>query len=556
MEPNGRFDFLYDTRGGRWCIYLVWALFVSHLWLPRNWGFYGNMDWDLTYATIESARKCIVEFGQWPLFNPWSSFGTDLASNPQSVHGGIFFIPSLIAGAFYGFKISILLAMLAGVSGAYAFFRAMGNDKKDAVWGSILFGSATYFSAHIFEAGHSNFLYAYLIPWLAFSFARLQRAFVWKYWLLAVFLLSQMITGGAPFVFILSGGILGLWALHQWITEKKFRTVSMAISLGLAAIVLSMWKLYPVMQFWQSNPRLMLDASAVSPVFWLESLGGYEAHSGTWLGFWEYSLGFSLILVVVIWNYRNHIPAFKWWLVLFALVFWLCLGNNPPFFNPWYFLNHFVPVFDGLRAPSRFGLILVFGLCAAFLYLVKSNKDQAWLSLLLIAAAIGQSFAFHASAGKHMQGELMEQIKQPRSVLAKNTMMDKTGKGHQYLLTRSGHLVMNAYEPLALPAVTDSTPVFLTGGKLIYFSPNRLTIHLTDSIATLHLRYSDGWKCSSGAVIRKNQNGLMEIKGKGAIELNYQNPSEKTGLWLVLLLIPIGIASRFLLGNQKDNQPE
>ena len=31
-----------------WILFIAWILFASNLWLPRNWGFYGEGDWDLT----------------------------------------------------------------------------------------------------------------------------------------------------------------------------------------------------------------------------------------------------------------------------------------------------------------------------------------------------------------------------------------------------------------------------------------------------------------------------------------------------------------------------
>ena len=78
-----------------WILFIAWILFASNLWLPRNWGFYGEGDWDLTYSTFEVARINIIEYGEWPSYQGFLSFGSDLDANPQSVGASIFLIPIL-----------------------------------------------------------------------------------------------------------------------------------------------------------------------------------------------------------------------------------------------------------------------------------------------------------------------------------------------------------------------------------------------------------------------------------------------------------------------------
>jgi hypothetical protein len=46
-----------DSKAKIWAIALLWCLLISNLIVPRQWGFYGKGDWDLTYSTFEMARS-------------------------------------------------------------------------------------------------------------------------------------------------------------------------------------------------------------------------------------------------------------------------------------------------------------------------------------------------------------------------------------------------------------------------------------------------------------------------------------------------------------------
>lgn len=533
------------TTPGLWFLFITWALFVSNLWLPRNWGFYGPLDWDLTYSNLETARKSIMEFGQWPSFNPWSAFGTDFNSNPQSSHAGIFFLPVLIFGSFYGYKVSIILAMVLGLWGAYRCFLLLNENKPIAIYGAMLFCGCNYFGAHIFQAGHSNTLYLYFLPWIIYYLIRLREKRNSLGWIMPVILLSQMITGGAPISFIIAAILILAWALFTVWNEKNFRFLLTVCRIGALAIIASFWKIWPEIHYWQHSPRLIKDDSFVGPITWLQMLAGFEVDPRVWHGWWELNLGFNLILIGIVLYYRRSIPSFFRWLILAFCVMWLCLGNIPPYINPWHLLNNYVPIFTSLRAPYRFGIILIFAFTLALVFVVKNQKEIGLVSFLLLVASVAQSLSFNAISSNCFKGKLIEDIQQPPATIAKPIKLDSAQAKTQYLFIKQNYLVANAYEPLKLSAVNDTPNTFVSGASLLHFTPNHLRLKITDSQACLSLRYSSNWHIKGNGILTSRRGLLCITGGSGNIDLYYTNPDVKTGLLVSLLAFPLGLLFLF-----------
>lgn len=540
MNQDNKLIAWITSRTGSFLLFVLWSLFITGLWLPRNWGFYGNGDWDLTYSTYEVARKSIIEYGQFPHYNPFLAFGSDLDANPQASHFSVFFLPILAFGTFYGYKISILLAIVLGLLGSYKLLRFIGTEALPSIMLSMILCSAPYFGRHIIEAGHSNFLNFYLIPALFWLYLRYMKSGKFSQLSLPVLILVQFICGGAPFVFIVAVIALLLWLIGrlflQQINVKKALFVLSSVGF---AVGLSLWKLLPVMDFWANSPRLVNDDSQINLLIWLHALNDSKTDTGTPHGWHEIAIGTGLFLPLLIVIYRQYIPNFKTWLILIALVIWLGLGNQPNYINPWYLIHHTLPFFNGLRAPYRFAFILMFAIVIGSSLIIKNIKDNKLIYIVLFSITLSNTLNFNALSRNLVNTPRIDDI--PKDTTSKFAIRN-LGNNYQfhYLSLKKNQFLVSAYEPMHLPSVADTLESFVKGGQLSHFTPNAITIKSTDSLCILALRWHEAWQADGDATI-VNYKGLLAVKsviGKDIL-ISYHNPALSIGLnyTLVVLLL-------------------
>lgn len=528
-------------------LFLCWALFVTDLWLPRNWGFYGNGDWDLTYSTFELARISVLKYSEWPSYQPYLAFGSDLNANPQAVHVSLFFIPVLLFGSFYGYKASILIALLFGLFGSRRLFISIGANHLTAFLMALVFTGAPYFSRHVFEAGHSNFLYVLFLPWLLFHLNSFRINGKKQHAVWSVLLLTQPIAGGAPLVFIFSVFLITLWIAGLMLSKTgNFRTIAAFLLFALLAVLINAWKILPVMDLWKNSPRLVSDDSGINLLVWLNSLMDFKTDTRTAHGWHEFAIGFPAVLLAITIYYFKRLNHYKIWLLMFIPLFWISLGNFPFYFNPWYLFHHYFPFFNSLRAPYRFGGLSLLVFCIAYVRIHHFTKDNSLIYIILIVSALSQTLSFNAISRQLVHGPRIEDIKQEKHSVLEVVNNAASQEKKQYLLLKQEAIIQNAYEPLHLKPVTDSLKSFIEGGQIIKFSPEKITIRSTDSVLKTSLRYSPYWQIKGSGAIGE-QNGLLCISGaKGDLELQYINPEFRKGVIISSISLLISILFAFL----------
>jgi len=396
-----KLDRIFSKTGNIWILFIAWILFASNLWLPRNWGFYGTADWDLTYSTFEVARINIIEYREWPSYQANLAFGSDLDANPQAVSGSIFLIPVLLFGTFYGYKLSILLAMLIGLWGSFKLFKLYSSDSFIPFSMSIIFVGAPYFSRHIFEAGHSNFLFFYFVPWIFFHLENFKNRGKHKYLIYITLLLAMPISGGAPLVTIIASAGLFLLSLGYFLIDKKgAKFISGVITAISFALIINAWKILPAIEHWAQSPRLTKDESGINFLVYLQTLCDFQTDTKTPHQWHEFAVGFPMILIVLSCYKLFKINNIKYWLILCLPIFWIGLGNSPNYINPWYFLNHYVPIFSSLRAPYRIGILSLLILCILFLKTYNKYNYKELIYLTLVSCILTQTLSFNSISNK------------------------------------------------------------------------------------------------------------------------------------------------------------
>ena len=528
---------LFSKNRNIWILFIAWILFASNLWLPRNWGFYGTADWDLTYSTFEVARINIIEYSEWPSYQAYLAFGSDLDANPQAVSGSIFLIPVLLLGTFYGYKLSILLAMLIGLWGAFKLFKLYCLDNFISFSMSIIFVGAPYFSRHIFEAGHSNFLFFYFIPWIFFHLENYKNLGKHKYLIYIALLLALPISGGAPLVSIVASAGLFLLSLGYFLIDKKgSKFISgVIISIGFALLV-NAWKIFPAIEHWAQSPRLTKDESGINFLIYLQTLCDFQTDTKTPHQWHEFAIGFPLILIVLSCYKLFKIKNVRYWLILSIPIFWIGLGNSPNYVNPWYLLNHYVPVFSSLRAPYRIGVLSLLILCVLFLKTYNKNNYKELIYMTLVSCILTQTLSFNSISNKMVYTKRIEETPTTDTLKKLDVVVLKKHEfENQFYFIKKQCIVQNAYEPLNLLKVEDSLNTFVSGGVLLSFKPNKICINSKDSAVKTSIRFNKNWHLNGiGRII--NQKGLLCVKdSKGKIELVYKNERTKIGAMFSLL---------------------
>lgn len=539
-----------------WLLFIAWVLFASNLWLPRNWGFYGSADWDLTYSTFEVARINIIEYQEWPSYQEFLAFGSDLDANPQAVSGSIFLIPVLIFGTFYGYKLSILLAMLIGLWGSYKLFRLFCFDNLISFSMSTIFVGAPYFSRHIFEAGHSNFLFFYFIPWIFYHLENYKNSAKHKYLLYLTFLLAIPISGGAPLTTIIASTGIFLVGLGYYLIDKKgIKFISGLIATIFFSLILNAWKILPAIDLWEQSPRLTKDESGINILIYLQTICDFQNDTKTPHQWHEFAIGFPLALLVLSFYKLFKIQNIKYWLLLCIPLFWISLGNSPSYINPWYLLNHYVPIFSSLRSPYRIGVLSLLLFCIFFIKTYKYYNYKEFIYLILISSMLTQTLSFNSISNKMIFTKRIDDIPVVNGLKKLDIVrLKKHEIENQFYFIQKQCIVQNAYEPLNLLKVNDSLNGFIEGGDLLNFKPNHIKLNSKDSIIKTSIRFNKNWNLKGkGRII--NQEGLLCVKEpKGKIELIYKNRQTWIGFVisltsLLLMLVFLGFTSVFKFKN-------
>lgn len=169
-------------------------------------------DADYLMQTVEAARKSIVEYQQFPWWNPWVSGGVPLFSNPQF---GLLSLPllcGLFFGSIIGYKIALVLYLVLGFWGLYLLLR---KCFKTPLVTSMLLGYIWTFGSFFAHrvAGHYTFFTIEFFPLLLYIFLkRHEIKFSWAWFGLV---LGLMINAAAHNTTVMAIAVIGLFILIE-----------------------------------------------------------------------------------------------------------------------------------------------------------------------------------------------------------------------------------------------------------------------------------------------------------------------------------------------------
>jgi len=322
----------------------------------------GANDWRYFGEAWEAARVALVDFHQFPSWNPYHCGGLVLYQEPQTPFPAplfllsFFWLPTVLA-----YKLWLIAHLVVGALGARALVRDRGGNAIEQLVGATLV-IATGFWAHRMGGGHPAFTPFLFLPWLLWAQRRALREPRFAV-LVAALLALTVYEGGAyplPLMLVALGadGLLRLGDAH----ERRALAVTLPLSLGLFPL-LAAARLVPVVHYLREHPRLVPldDSMSVAEVFtaWLTRRHewAFAGHKFVWPEYGNYMGLVPVVLMLVgaavaIFGRGEETRARRIDLGVLALLVWCALGNLPGL--SLFGLLHLLPVYESLRVPSRF----------------------------------------------------------------------------------------------------------------------------------------------------------------------------------------------------------
>lgn len=350
----------------RWDVAVVVAclgIATALCWDLLATGMHGcHQDWVHFHTTSEISRRGVLEHGAIPFWNPHTCGGIEHLGDPQSEFLSPLFPLILLFSSFLGLKLFACAHLAIGLLGGVRLGRELGLDRIWSVTIAVVVTASSFHLWHLY-AGHIPFLQLHWLPWIVWSYLAARRNPALALWG-AAFLGIALLSGGtyvAPFTAVL----LGTHALCASVVERpRWRPVATALVILVAGTALAAAKVLPAMAFVRQFARPPLPDEILT----MEQLGrmffddAWQA-KGMRLSIWEYGnfIGWCAAPLVLLGlaGTRRGWP----WLVVAALALALTIGS----FAEWapYSLLRRLPVFESLRVPSRYTMLVVFALAMA-----------------------------------------------------------------------------------------------------------------------------------------------------------------------------------------------
>jgi hypothetical protein len=536
---------------------------------------WGVQDWDQHFFYYESPRRTILEFAQFPLWNPWYCGGNPAFANPQFPGLTLSFLLTLPLGVPLGLKVAATLHAFIGMAGAWLLARAHGVDRLSAMLAGLLPMASTVYTLHV-AAGHTIWFPTAYLPWAMWLYVRSRDDLRWApatgIVLVAVALHGQL-------YFVLYGSLLlAVWAAIDTAARRDVRPlIAVAIS-GGACAVLGAVKWIPLAELFRAGGRAfqLHDRSSVGWKFLAGALLSrtqpLESHvPGLPWSWWEYGayvgvVPMLLALVGLATRRRGMWTAFA----LAALALWVAAGWEA---GLWPLVQR-LPIGAGARVPSRvilFTVSFIGLLAAAGLGLVREKLTARGWPSLGRAAAITAVVAIAADLAAVSRPALSEAFSVEKAavnspvpfeqVFAARRFASRTGVTmYPYLLENRG--VVNCYERFRLPphAIPKTYPdgrafapyrgeAYVVGwgvARIAAFTPNRMEVEYDAPAAStlvLNQNYFPGWWADRERAFAHG--GLVATPvpaGRGRVIFSYRPASVLVGT-----VVSAGGAAAFLV---------
>ncbi len=531
---------------------LAFAVAFSHALLARFGQIHDSEsafdDWDLYSVLSWVPYVEIVDYRQFPLWDPYRCSGVPLLGYAESRFLTPFFLVSLAFGPFVGIDVEIVAHLAIAWAGGYVLGRVSRLDPLASAACASVFPASSFLTLHV-AVGHLTILpYAYL-PWIvACVLVSIERRILWPAAIGGLLLALVLGEGGIAHVFVYALPFVALLVLVVALLERSawpFCVLAMTVgsALGLGAI-----KLLPILAYASARP--IADTDSVGAALLAQMFFGRDQDRrlslGTPWGYWEYGayLGVPFAVLAAIGAASRPRRALPW-IVLALAMLTLTVGDYGPY-APWTLL-HRLPVFDSLRVPSRWVILVIAALAPLVGFGVERlSNGRAWravIAVLVVVIAVADAWVVGSGNLSHVppapeltatQSPHFQQLWD-----ADDRHMLRLARANTGALNCENELVPNRIGPARgpnQPGYRGEQYVVGDGSvRLARWSPNALSydVHLPAvQVMIVNQRYDPAWRVVEGAGEVVDQDGLLGVRlpaGDQRVSVSYRSRAFQIG---------------------------
>ncbi|MBI4950110.1 MAG: hypothetical protein HY955_08205 [Deltaproteobacteria bacterium] len=539
----------------------------------------GVADWDSQLFYHAAPLKTMLEYGQFPLWNPYFCGGAPMLASPELSFLSPAYVFVLLFGEVVGVKLVIVLFTVLGMWGMYMLSRTLGLGRLSALFPPVAYIMSSWYALRITE-GHSGFLPFALLPYVVAFYVKSVENRSIKSFILSGLFWAWMILAGGVYPTTVTAIFLFFFSILHAVSK---RSISPLLNLFIIAVItfsFSAVKSLPQYEFISSFPRKTSAVQYNSGALLKDSLfkrdqrvtaqaaefykGAGEDEKEYLRAFWrgerpwgwqEYGAFVGIAAFALYCAGFAFIRRIWVWLSLSVISLLLSMGDFAPV-NIWAYLRK-LPVFGSLHGPSRIMPIFIFSLSVVGGYALSrlEGKADKWrLARPAVVAIIVLVFIEMITVSRPV---LKDAFTEPPFNLTPNAeftqivVADPTKTNYPNFLKNIG--VANCYEsmhpPTAVspygdeagrlnPYYTGEAYLASRGGAVVIrkFSPNEVIVEaesLSDDILVLNQNFFKGWKAEGAAREAESHNGLVSARvpaGKNVVRFYYSPTSFKIGL--------------------------
>ena len=395
------------TRAQLWRVLAAALIAAAVMWSPAFFSPFatGFGDWQYFHHMWEAGYVAITRYGEWPLWDPYHCGGITIFGNPQSQHLSPLYWLVLPLGPTLGSKVFVVLHAAIGFAAMYWLARRdFAMSAAAAALASLAWAASGFFVSHG-SGGHSAFLPFYFAPLVVLLWRRAVGTPRYAVWLACVLALVLYEGGVYPFpYFVLLLACLALVSIAE--TRALWPTLRALSLTAVLTALLGAIRILPILDELRRHPRSVDSSDGVSllellqmltlrDVPWHDRTWGSGDHQFVWAEYGSYIgygvLALALVGIIVCLRQRRYA------LVIVGVLFLaLTLGEHGKA-SPWSLL-HQLPIYDSLRVPSRFAVLLTLFLALAagtgFDALLRRVPSKRRLLAWVVVAGIAIDFAF------------------------------------------------------------------------------------------------------------------------------------------------------------------
>jgi hypothetical protein len=367
-------------------------LFYGKDHLPNDWGYFNSLSLVV--------RSIVLNYGTFPLHNPWVCGGLDILSNPQSRVFSPFVLFDIVFAPQNANLASLFVYGCLGFLGTFLALGRLGCREVSCFLGATLFACCSWFALHYYE-GHIAFGAMQILPLVLLALLEIKRP--------AVIMLTALVES----LVLLDGGVnavifsilLGLSLLFfiprcrdNFVVSLRRHPKYWVFAIVGAALLTAPKTLPVLIAAARRNPVLdyysmSLQDVGIAFLNPFKSIDDRLPTSATSYQFHEFGCYVSLVGIAIILIAarleRGFFARNSGW--FFGALFWFWVGSGwIAGINPWKAFHH-LPLINNAHVQSRVFLImyffLVIAIAKAFDALLVRSRRYLWLLPILIMEA-------------------------------------------------------------------------------------------------------------------------------------------------------------------------